>query len=61
MALTIVMFFVLIALYVAMFGVVKFAENIIAKPLALLDNGDVMTTNSAKSSQTNRDLVSRAD
>jgi hypothetical protein len=53
MLLTIVMFFVLIALYVAMFGVVKFAENVIAKPqLAPLDNSAATTGNSAKSAQT---------
>ena len=34
MALTILMFFVLIASYAAMFGLVKFAENVIAKPQA---------------------------
>ena len=40
MVFTLIMFFVLIALYVAMFGLVKFAENVIAKPeLAPLDKG----------------------
>jgi hypothetical protein len=48
---TIVMFFVLIALYVAMFGLVKFAENVIAKPeLAPLDKG-ATTMDSTKSLQ----------
>jgi hypothetical protein len=50
MALTIIMFFVLIALYVAMFGLVKFAETVIAKPqLAPLDNSDAPNTITAKS------------
>jgi hypothetical protein len=52
MVFTIVMFFVLIALYVAMFGLVKFAENVIAKPeLAPLDNGAATTMDSTKSLQ----------
>jgi hypothetical protein len=47
------MFFVLIALYVAMFGLVKFSENVIAKPhLAPLDNGAATTADGAKSLQT---------
>jgi hypothetical protein len=52
MVFTIVMFFVLIALYVAMFGLVKFAENVIAKPeLSSLDNGASTTMDSTKSLQ----------
>ena len=52
MVFTIVMVFVLIALYVAMFGLVKFAENVIAKPeLALLDKGAATTMDSTKSLQ----------
>jgi len=45
MVFTIVMFFVLIGAYVVMFGLVKFAENVIAKPqLAQLDNGTATKT-----------------
>jgi hypothetical protein len=52
MVFTIVMFFVLIALYAAMFGLVKFAENVIAKPeLAPLDKGAATTMDSTKSLQ----------
>jgi hypothetical protein len=52
MVFTIVMFFVLIALYVAMFGLVKFAENVIAKPeLGPLDRGAATTMDSTKSLQ----------
>lgn len=40
MLLTIVMFFVLVCGFAAMFGVVKFAESLIAKPrLAAVGNG----------------------
>ncbi|MGH6821956.1 MAG: hypothetical protein ACREC4_00450 [Methylocella sp.] len=47
------MFFVLIAACVAIFGVVKFAENVITKPeLAPFDNGTATrTTDSANSLQ----------
>ncbi len=45
MVFTVVMFFVLIAAYVVMFGLVKFAENVIAAPqLAQLDNGSATET-----------------
>jgi hypothetical protein len=51
MVFTIVMFFVLIALYVAMFGLVKFAEHVITKPqLVPSGNGTAARgTDSAKS------------
>ena len=39
MAITILMFFVLILCFAAMFGFVKFAENVIAKPPAAPANG----------------------
>ncbi len=52
MVFSIVMFFVLIALYVAMFGLVKFAENVIAKPeLSPLDKVAATTMDSTKSLQ----------
>ncbi len=51
MAITILMFFVLILCFVAMFGFVKFAENVIAKPqvATLSDNVAAKTVNGAKS------------
>jgi len=51
MVLTLVMFFVLIACFVAMWGLVEFAENVIAKPqLVPLQNGDATgTTDSTES------------
>ena len=51
MALTFVMFFVLIACFVAMFGLVKFSENVIAKPQLVPLGNDTGTriTDSAKS------------
>jgi hypothetical protein len=51
MVFTIVMFFGLIAAYVAMFGLVKFAENIIAKPQLVPSGNSTATriTDGAKS------------
>jgi uncharacterized membrane protein (DUF485 family) len=51
MVFTVVMFFVLIALYVVMVGLVKFSENVIATPQVLpLSGGSATTTSdSAKS------------
>lgn len=40
MGFTIVMFFALIALYVAMVGLVKFSENVIATPQLVPSNDD---------------------
>jgi len=47
MVFTVVMFFVLIVPYVAMFGLVKFCENVIGKPLGKA--AGTRTTESAKS------------
>jgi len=45
MVFTIVMFFVLIVIYVAMFGLVKFCENVIATPPRMaLHNGTATET-----------------
>jgi uncharacterized membrane protein (DUF485 family) len=45
MVFTMVMFFVLIALYVVMVGLVKFSENVIATPqLVRLGEGPATTT-----------------
>ena len=54
MVVTFVMLFVLIACYIAMFGLVKFSENVIARPrLVPLDNGTATgATNSAQSVET---------
>jgi hypothetical protein len=45
MVVTFVMFFVLIACFVVMFGLVKFSENVIARPqLVPLDDGTATGT-----------------
>jgi hypothetical protein len=51
MVFTVVMFFVLMACYVAMLGLVKFSENVIAEPqfVPLGDGTATSTTHSAKS------------
>jgi hypothetical protein len=51
MLFTVVMFFVLIACYVAMWGLVKFSENVIAKPQLVLPGNGTATrrTDNAKS------------
>jgi uncharacterized membrane protein (DUF485 family) len=51
MVFAVVMFFVLIALYVVMVGLVKFSENVIATPpvLPLSDGSATTTVDSAKS------------
>jgi hypothetical protein len=51
MAITILMFFVLILCFAAMFGFVKFAEKVIAKPQAapLSGVGAAKAANGAKS------------
>jgi uncharacterized membrane protein (DUF485 family) len=50
MVFTIVMFFVLMALYVVMVGLVKFSENVIGTP-QLLPLGDGITTESVDSAE----------
>ncbi|MGA2792674.1 MAG: hypothetical protein ABSE69_03955 [Roseiarcus sp.] len=51
MVFTILMFFVLILSFAAMFGFVKFAENVIAKPqlAPLNDNAAAKTADGGKS------------
>lgn len=52
MVLTLVMFFVLIACYAAMWGLVTFSENVIAKPqLVPLDNAAATRTANTRKSR----------